>query len=205
MCTWRPDCKHSAQYELNWNMSYSMFHEMCGNVACMRGKRNANIFLVAKTGGTGQLRRPRHRGRMTTYLVFQVCVTVHHNHKVNEHPTWCNQCITLFQVLYNSTCFRSNSICNSSKMVFWSFCSGGNCVGSGGVETCCSRGSHYCSGGNCVGSGGVKTCCSWGSHYRSGRNCVGSGGVEACWSWGSHYCSRGNCVGSGGVEACWSW
>jgi hypothetical protein len=39
--------------------------------------------------------------------------------------------------------FRSNSICNSSKMVFWSFSSGGNCVGSGGVKTCCSWRSHY--------------------------------------------------------------
>jgi hypothetical protein len=28
----------------------------------------------------------------------------------------------------------------------WSFCSGGNCVGSGGVKTCCSCGSHYWTG-----------------------------------------------------------
>jgi hypothetical protein len=41
--------------------------------------------------------------------------------------------------------FRSNSICNSSKMVFWNFSSGGNCVGSGGVKTCSSWESHYSS------------------------------------------------------------
>jgi hypothetical protein len=38
-------------------------------------------------------------------ITFEVCVTVHHNHKVNEYPTWCNQCLTLLQVLNNSTCF----------------------------------------------------------------------------------------------------
>jgi hypothetical protein len=26
----------------------------------------------------------------------------------------------------------------NSSVHFWSFCSGGNCVGSGGVEACCS-------------------------------------------------------------------
>jgi hypothetical protein len=31
------------------------------------------------------------------------------------------------------------------------FSSGGSCVGSGGVETCCSRGSHYSTGSAFLG------------------------------------------------------
>jgi hypothetical protein len=34
----------------------------------------------------------------------------------------------------------------TAGVVFWSFCSGGNCVGSCGVEECCSCGSHCGSG-----------------------------------------------------------
>jgi hypothetical protein len=57
--------------------------------------------------------------------------------------------IALLQVLYNSTGFgrmRPSSgvvvTCKAATMVFLNFSSGGSCVGSGGVETCCSRGSH---------------------------------------------------------------
>jgi hypothetical protein len=39
--------------------------------------------------------------------------------------------------------FRSNSLSKAATMVFLKFSSGEGCVGSGGVETCCSRGSHY--------------------------------------------------------------
>jgi hypothetical protein len=53
--------------------------------------------------------------------------------------------LRLYMFRAYASIFRGNSLCKAATMVFLNFSSGGSCVGSGGVETCCSRGSHYSS------------------------------------------------------------
>jgi hypothetical protein len=51
--------------------------------------------------------------------------------------------VRLYRFQAYAPIFRSGSLCKAATMVFLNFRSGGSCVGSGGVETCCSRGTHY--------------------------------------------------------------
>jgi hypothetical protein len=88
--------------------------KMCTKIIstwCMPSDANRNIYLCSKIylqhvsarichGHVVQNTKKLLRW-IKAIFKFEVCVTVHHNHKVNEYSTWCNQCITLLLLLYN--------------------------------------------------------------------------------------------------------